>query len=77
MARAIHKSEWLQVEEDVCRTALLEYLTEHWLWERPLSGEAVPPLAEPGQSDIAQRLMAVHALQDFGWFEEPESSDSH
>ncbi len=80
MARAIHKLEWLQVEEDLCRTALLEYLMEHWLWERPLSGGYVSPLArfsEPGQGDIAQRLMAVHALQDFGWFEEPESSASH
>jgi len=80
MARAIHKLEWLQVEEDLCRTALLEYLMEHehWLWERPLSGGHESPLVpEPNQGDIAQRLMAVHALQDFGWFEESESSASH
>jgi len=80
MARAIPKREWLEVEEELCRTTLLEYLMEHWLWERPLSGGHVSPLArfsEPGQGDVAQRLMAVHALQDFDWFEEPESSASH
>ena len=43
MARAIPKREWLEVEEDLCRTAMLEYLMEQqWLWERPLPGGHSP-----------------------------------
>ena len=80
MARAIPRSEWLTVEEDLCRTAWIEYLMEHSLWELPLSGGHVSPMArfsEPGQGDVAQRAMAVQALQDFSWFDEPDSSASH
>ena len=79
MARAIPRREWLQVEEDLCRSAFLEYLMQNLLWE-PLHPEGhLPPSAfsQPGQGDIAQRVMAVQALQDFGWFDETDSSDSH
>jgi hypothetical protein len=72
MARAIPKREWLQVEEDLCRTALLEYLMEHWLWEQPMPGGFGSPqaqLLQPGQDQLAQRAMAVHALEEFGWLE--------
>ncbi len=80
MARAIPRHEWLEVEEDICRTALIEFFMEHWLWEQPLSGGPVSPWAlfsEPSQGDMAQRVMAVQALQEFGWFQEPDSSASH
>lgn len=80
MARAIPKREWLAVEEDLCHTALLEYLMEHWLWVRPLPGGYPSPLdraGEPGLNHIAQRAMAAQALQEFGWLEEPDSSASH
>ena len=80
MARAIPKREWLAVEEDLCRMAWIEYLMGHWLWEHPLSEGHLSPLAqisEPGEGGIAQRAMAVQALQDFGWFEESDSSASH
>ena len=73
MARAIPKREWLEVEEDLCRTALLEYLMEHWLWEQPMPGGYASPQAQfvqPGQDELAQRAMAVHALEEFGWLEE-------
>jgi hypothetical protein len=76
MARAIPKFEWLQVEEDIRRTVLLEYLMEHWLWEQPMPGGHASPLArfaQPGQDQVAQRAMAVQALQEFGWLEEPDS----
>ena len=65
MARAIHKLEWLQVEEDLCRTALLEYLMEHehWLWERPLSGGHESPLVpEPNQGHVASRERLASSL---------------
>jgi hypothetical protein len=70
MAQAIPKREWLQVEEDLCRTALLEYLMEHW--EQPMPGGYASPRAQfvqPGQNQ-AQRAMAVQALEEFGWLEE-------
>ena len=80
MAQAIPKREWLQVEEDLCRTAFLEFLMEQLLWEQPLPEGHLAPwarISQPGQGEVAQRVMAVQALQDFGWFDEPDSSASH
>jgi hypothetical protein len=84
MAEAIPKRDWLEVEEDLCRMAYLEFLVEHWLWDRPLS---VPQSTEDlprvdlevplGERNFANRAMAIQALQDFGWFQEPRSSASH
>jgi len=78
MAQAIPKREWLQVEEDLCRTARLEYLMEHWLWVQPMPGGYPSPPDQPAQDQLVQRAMAVHALEEFAWLEEaaPDEVDS-
>ena len=82
MARAIPKREWLEVEEDLCRTAFLEFLVDQCLWELPLSAGSHESagLDRPsgsGRRDSVHRVMAIQALQDFRWFQEPGSSASH
>lgn len=85
MARAIPKREWLEVEEDLCRTAFLEFLVDQCLWELPLSAGSDESagsvsLARPSGSsrrDPVHLVIAIQALQDFGWFQEPGSSASH
>lgn len=82
MAQAIPKREWLEVEEDLCRTAFLEFLVDRCLWELPLSAgsdESVGLDRPSGSSrrDPVHLVMAIQALQNFGWFQEPGSSASH
>jgi hypothetical protein len=82
-AQAIPRRDWLEVEEDLCRTAFMEFLVERWLWEVPLSTgveESAEGSPSPGGSprkDRAHRVMAIQALHDFSWFREPDSSASH
>ena len=77
MAQAIPKRDWLEVEEDLARTAYLEFLVEHWLWELPPSFAASADRSTGIDEDLPPRQRAIQSLQTFGWFQEPESTVSH
>ena len=76
MARAIPKRDWLEAEEDLARTAYLEFLVEHWLWDVPAPFAAPKQPERPG-AEFPSRQQALQSLQDFGWFQEPPSTVSH
>lgn len=73
MAEAIPKRDWLEAEEDLARSAYLEFLVGEWLWELPPSVSQM----DPPDAELPARRRAIQSLQDFGWFQEPASTVSH
>jgi len=76
MAQAIPKRDWLDVEEDLARSAYLEFLVGQWLWELPPSLAPTELPERPG-AELPSRQRAIQSLQNFGWFQEPASTVSH
>ncbi len=59
MAQAVPKRDWLEAEENLARTAYLEFLVEHWLWELPASFAATKQLERPF-AELPPRQKAIH-----------------
>jgi hypothetical protein len=73
MAERIHSTDWMEIEQSICRQVYWQHVIEGWLWQGPFSVVVNP---DPPTARRAE-LPTPQALQHYGWLKEPHSTHSH